>query len=353
MDSPEPMSNPSSHPERPDSAESTAAMWLARHDRGLSACEQDEYLSWLSADPQHGQVMLRLQKTWGVLDTLRDWRPAHSEKPNPDLLAGERRRRFTARTWGAMAAVAAVLALGLFVLVQRPDGKHLVAESYQQSVLEDGSIVELNRGAAIDVIYTAAERRVRLSQGEAYFTVAKNRARPFVVQAGLIEVRAVGTAFNVRLESESIEVLVTEGRVILNPAAQAQPAVPTEASAAVPTPPLLVAGQRAVIAQSAGGGFSPVLSPLSTDEIARSLGWQPRRLEFAETSLDVVASQFNRYNDRQLVIEDPSVSALMIGGTFSSNNLDGFVRLLEASFGIEAEARGNQIVLRRKESGAP
>ena len=84
-----------------------------------------------------------------------------------------------------------------------------MALKYQIHRLHDGSIVELNKGAQISIRYSGDERRVDLLSGEAYFEVAKNPDRPFIVSARGIDVKAVGTAFNVRLHNDSLEVLVT------------------------------------------------------------------------------------------------------------------------------------------------
>src|SRR5581483_9214616 len=87
------------------------------------------------------------------------------------------------------------------------------AGGYERQTLADGSVVELNGNTQVQVAYSPAERRVRLVQGEAHFTVAKNKRRPFWVEAQGVSVRAVGTAFNVRLDPQRVDVLVTEGRV--------------------------------------------------------------------------------------------------------------------------------------------
>ncbi len=205
--------------------------------------------------------------------------------------------------------------------------------AYRQRVLDDGTLVELNRGARIAAAFTAAERRVRLEHGEALFTVAKNPARPFVVEAAGVTVRAIGTAFNVRIAAAGVDVLVTEGRVQLE-----RPTAPLAA------PPLLDAGQRVTIPFA---GPPPPAAAVSREEIERALGWQPRLLEFVSTPLAEVAAEFNRRNRVQLVIADEALRALPIGASFRSDNLDGFVRLLEASFGIKADRTDAAIALRR------
>ena len=192
-----------------------AAEWLARRDRGLTPAEQDAYLQWLTERPSRAALVAECERAWARLDVLRQWRPAHSAHPNPDLLATRRPTR-AAKLRGVFA-LAAVLALGVFLGWQawrddRADGAQIVPGP-ERLVLEDGSLVELNAGARVAVTFSARERRVRLTHGEAHFTVAKNPARPFVVEVDGYAVRAVGTAFLVQRGSGEVAVMVTEGQV--------------------------------------------------------------------------------------------------------------------------------------------
>lgn len=321
-----------------------AADWLIRRDRGLTPAEQDEYLQWLAADPRHGDAFARQQATWRELDLLADWRPEHASEPNPALLAaplsGARRRW----RWLAPAALsAACLAFAVFLNHEtRPTlaATPIVATGYEKRLLEDGSVLELNRGASVLVSFTANERRVHLLSGEAFFTVAKNPARPFIVNAAGFETRAIGTAFNVCLESASLEVLVTEGRV------QVSPSSPTT----TPNPTVGV-GEKIIVpldAHHAGNTPSLAILPVavSAEEIARTLAWQPHLLEFSAAPLAEVVAEFNRYNTVQLALADPALASLPVTVSFRSDNAEGFVRLLEATVGIRTERRGEMISLR-------
>ena len=110
---------------------------------------------------------------------------------------------------------------------------------FRNVLLPDGSVVGLNTNSVVEIVYSAAERRIRLTRGEAFFTVAKNPNRPFWVEADGVSVRAVGTAFDVRDRPDAIEVLVREGKVQVHRAGSAQPAA------------LLVAGEKAVVSRAA------------------------------------------------------------------------------------------------------
>jgi len=321
----------------PESIARTAAAWVLRQDRGLTPAEQDEFLQWLASDPRHGEQWARHRRHWDRLETLARWRPEHSTRPNPDLLAPQLGR--WVRFWPA-AAVAL-----LFVMERSPDAVRApdrpvaaasAAAPVTQRILADGTVVELNCGAVLEVQFTAGERRVILEQGEAHFTVTKNQARPFVVAARGMDVVAVGTAFNVRLDRAVVEVLVTEGRVQVSeaPSVTAADVVAPPRDAVVV--PVLEAGQRAVVSL-APHAEAPRIATLTTGEIERVLAWQHRTLEFTAAPLAEVVAEFNRRNGVQLVIVDPALASMTISASFRSDNVEGFVRLVEVGFGVRAQ----------------
>lgn len=333
-----------------------AAAWLAKRDRGLTATEQDELLLWLAEDPRHGEWFARHQQTVNGLKVLAQWRPEHGAWPNPDLLA-QRRARRTWCGWGAgglAAAASLALAFSFWQGTDAPGGRKLpeaaplAAEIVPvlRRLLEDGSTIDLNRGAEVEVRFTAEERLVRLVRGEAHFTVTKIPARPFIVEANGVGVRAVGTAFNVRQAADAVEVLVTEGQVqVERPVAAASLSSPVPAPG---TPTALVAGERAIVDIRAPAA-QPVVAPMTPTEIARALSWQGVRLEFAELALAEVVTEFNLRNRQQLVVGDAPTGRLRVGGSFRADNVDAFVRLLEASFGVSTQRRADgALVLRHQ-----
>ena len=338
-----------------------AADWLIRRDRGLTPGEQDDYLQWLAADPRHGDALARQQATWRELDLLADWRPEHAPEPNPALLAPPRHATRRPLRWLALGALAAAACVALAFFLNREtrptsslvSATPTVATGYEKRLLDDGSVLELNRGASVSVVYTPTERRVRLLSGEVHFTVAKNPARPFIVSAAGVETRAVGTAFNVRLAAAAVEVLVTEGRVQVTPSL-----APDSRSSDTLAPPATAAlvsrGERVTIslASARANVTWPPIVPIAVTaaEIARALAWQPRLLEFSSAPLAQVVAEFNRYNTLQISLADPDLASLPVIASFRSDNAEGFVRLLEATAGVRAERRGNTILLRRANS---
>ena len=336
--------------------EQQAAGWVLRQDRGLTAAEQDEYLQWLAADRRHKPAYARHRANWERLNVLAQWRPEHSRRPNRDLLApaaGDRRRRirFT-RRWlvGAPLALAVALAVGFFLsnlTTPAPINPPAVAApvaTIEQRTLEDGSVIELNRGTNLTVLFTETERRVQLEQGEALFQVAKHPDRPFIVSARGVDVRAVGTVFNVRLEAASVEVLVTQGKVRVDDAVRGQSLL---GAARDGEPPVLEAGQSATVPLAPSA--VPQVATVTAADIERRLAWQPRLLDFSATPLQGIVDEFNRRNaPYRIVIAEDELSRIQVSASLRSDNVEGFIRLLEAGFGVRSDRVGNDIVLHRR-----
>ena len=329
----------------PDSPENTlratAARWTVRRDRGLSATESIEYELWLAADSRHAAAMQRSAGAWALLDRLPE------SAATPVLAAATRRRSFWRRTvaLGSLAAAAAV-ALGLFVQ-SRPSpttptlpAAALSAPTTPRLVtLSDGSVVQLNTGGTVVEQFTATERRVLLTHGEAHFSVTKNPARPFIVQAGSLQVRAVGTAFNVHLQSAAVDVIVTEGRVQL--------------TTGTPHAPALNAGERAILqrstAPSTASASALVVSQLDAAAIGRTLAWREPLMRLGGATLAELAAEFERATGRRLVLADPTLAELRFGGRFRADDIDGFTHLLATTLELDVErAADGTIVLRKK-----
>ncbi|SDS05125.1 FecR domain-containing protein [Opitutus sp. GAS368] len=325
-----------------------AAAWLARRDRGLSPAEQDEYLQWLGADPRHTEAVTQHAAALERMMQLYEWQPGHDTEPNPDLFAVPRRR-----TWLWSSALAAAAAIAVILAWQQPwrETRPMMAltpRSYlhvnERLALPDGSRVELKDGTKVVVQYSERERRVKLTGGEAHFTVWKDASRPFIVDAAGVEVRAVGTAFNVRLEEKSVEVLVTEGRVKVA-------ATPEQMAGDLASLPEISQGERATVAlpdpAAAMTPAVPVVAPVTAEEISQELAWQAPWLQFYETPLADAVAEFNRLNQQQIVIADPELRKRRIDGTFRPDNVEGFVRLLTTTLDIRAETNADgQTVLR-------
>lgn len=342
--------NPDPHAKSTKQIDQAAAEWFVRSERGLTASEQDAYLQWLLADARHGVAVAKHQDNWSRLDALGDWRPEHSRQPNRDLLAPEQRPilRFLVRSrqWSVPLAMAAALAVGFFFFprLDRPETTPtaevaLVVSPIEEQILEDGSVISLNRGAEVAIHYSAEERRVELIRGEALFKVAKNPDRPFIVQAGGIAVRAIGTAFNVRLDANGVDVLVTEGVVGVH-------SVETVADGQPEAAPFRVsAGERTTV-PLVSSAAQPEVEPVSPTQVNTLLAWQPRMLDFTAEPLAVVVNEFNRHNvPIHVALADAELAQLQVSATLRSDNIEGFIRMLESGFDVQVKRSGQTITL--------
>ena len=312
-----------------------------------------------------------------------DW-PQVAGQAEPVALAIEafvRQRQRRRRQMGALAAgVVMLLATGVAWRAEffsRDASRSVTARATTaaastvvslpaRQTLPDGSVVELKPGAEISVNFSAMStepRRVVLKGGEAHFTVTKNPARPFIVEADGVEVRAVGTAFSVQRGRGEVAVLVTEGRVAVDksppvravsdvaPAADAPITAPTSAP-----PPLAFvdAGSRAVVSIGATSAAADVRE-VSAAELSAKLAWRGPRLEFNATPIAEVVAMFNRHAAPQgtepaahLTLADSALATLPLSGVLRADNITVLLQIMESSYGIQAERRpAGEIVLRK------
>lgn len=354
-----------------ESVDQAAAQWLAHHEQGLSPARKREFACWLEADERHARTFRDLQQSWSQLDRVRGSKGAprlEAELEELSTLSAEafdpypvqRFARFRPQPW-ISGALAAGLAWGVaYFAWWRPlqtNAPHAETAATEIGIvrsmeLPDGSIVRLNTNTAIEVLFTQTERRVRLGRGEAFFTIATNPARPFIVRAVGVDVRAVGTEFNVRLRAESVEVTVREGKVRVEDAENGETLLPPSgrsAGSAEASSPILRAGQRVVIPVTVAPKPTAIsVAPVELEavEIERSLAWQNRRLVFDSTPLQEIAAELNRYNRRPLVIADPELASRHFGGTFEANDPRTFLELLRTSYDVVTEERAGETVLR-------
>ena len=332
-----------------------AADWVAKKIGGFTAKDQDAFFDWLAADPRHGEWYEKHQKTWKEMDMLAQWLPEHSEKANQDLL----KHKMPRFQWYWLGGIAAALILGFVVFLSlagpgnsKYDATNFVANAYESHELPDGSVVEMNQGAALKVNYTKALRRVELVSSEAHFNVTKDADRPFIVRVRGIDIRAVGTAFNVRLTDQSVQVIVTEGKVQVTE-------LPTENvvedkmsyDESLFKQELTVGQMTEVPFIRKESSFQDTLQTevidVSLGEMNQLLSWKPQMFEFDSTPLAEVIEEFNSRNQTHLVIGDAELAKLPIVASFRSANVEHFVELLQLSVDLEVEREGDERIILR------
>jgi transmembrane sensor len=351
--------------------EEIAADWVARRDsQRWTAADQAELDEWLK-ETAHRIAYVRLAAGWRKAQRLQALGAgtAPGEEPEPDRWTlspffkepveappAPRTPSIRAR-WYRHALVASLLLaiVGGVAWYQWQFGS-----SYRTPVggiasvpMSDGSRITLNTDSRIRIDVTEKERRVDLDQGEAFFEVAKDPRRPFVVSAGSKRVIAVGTQFSVRRVGSDIRVFVTEGKVRVEGASPPSKAPPRGMTGEVSTlpeasnmhdPPREILVAAGGIARTDDDGV--LVQEKQFSRVEDYLSWRSGYLVVRETPLAEAVAEFNRYNTRRIVIEDPHLTGMRIGGNFKSTNVDAFVRLLEEAFPIAAEQKSGAIVLR-------
>jgi transmembrane sensor len=350
-----------------EAIEEVAARWFARRMAGAwTDADQAQLDAWLNEATEHRIAFVRLQTAWkqaarmkalgagvppGAIPARASWADApffgrrQSSAPTAppstmDLLHTKesrepRRRRFG----GKYLAIAATLLLAsvmslYFYSTQWSIPRYSTGVGGLDIVpLEDGSQVMLNTNSRIRVALTETERRIELDKGEAFFEVAKDRQRPFVVLAGDRRVVAVGTKFSVRRHDNGVEVIVTEGRVRLESSdnSPAQPATQLDAGA---------------IARTANSAV--MVKAQSPADVEQFLSWRSGYLRFRDTALADAVAEFNRYSKRKIIIADASISSIRIGGNFRTDSEEAFLWLLQNGFPVVVEQAEEQVVLKAR-----
>lgn len=319
-----------------------------RKDRELTDRETREFDTRMAEDPTFSDDVEKSAAAWDLLDTMTleavdEFKLDSAEKP---LLLRP--------VWRELS-IAAILMAGFvslwFFSQERSPRNDLHYVETRSTVdpwtqrLPDGSVIRLNAGAKILVKYTPDVRRVDLLLGEAHFTVAKHPDRPFVVTANRMKVQAVGTAFNVRIDIQDIDVLVTEGTVQIAseevPLSVPDPAVVTHPqSLAGNSDNFVRSGQRAKVSLMGGARDVRVnIMDTNSSVLDESLAWQKTLLTLGGDSLEQIASSFQQKTGVKLIIADPDLNGLRIGGQFPSDNFKGFLQVLKSAYGIEWNER--------------
>jgi transmembrane sensor len=299
-----------------------AFRWVARLDAdGENPELLSELNAWLAEDARHEGAYLRAQALWLRLDRAGQ---AEAEQIHPPLLS---RRRIL--TGAAGAALAASLA-GAWVLLEDKRFDTEIGE-IRHVPLPDGSMADLNTQSSVRVAMAKETRRVRLTQGEAWFHVEHDPSRPFIVESGPVRVRAVGTAFSVRKYEHGAEVLVSEGVV--------EAWVSGEEIAAI----RLKAGEKAMVQER-----TPI-QPVAAEpaEIDRRLAWRSGKIDLAGQTLGEAAAEFNRYNLKEMIVKQPSLAQKRFYGVFRTDDPEGFAKAVRSSLNVPVDITKDSIVIGR------
>lgn len=307
-----------------------AAAWFARlRADDVSERERGQFQRWLADDSHHRAAYERLEALWSRLG-------AHADRPeigkalreidlSPRRSTGtQSTRRRRAPAWVAVAALLIVMLAGGWFAWRVPQADvrtYATGIGEQRTLLlEDGSHVTLDTDTRLSASFSAKSRRLALEKGRAFFDVAKDAGRPFLVTARGGVVRAVGTRFDVYEHDNVVEVTLVEGRVEVTPESGKQDAKVH--------PTTMTPGQRLLM----GGKYAtPLVESANTGAV---VAWLSGKVVFNDTPLPAAVAQFNRYSTSRLVIGDTAVAQLHVSGVFRDDDSRAFVDALCDSYGI-------------------
>jgi transmembrane sensor len=314
--------------------EERAALWLQqqRYWKDWSGQDQSALDAWLEESPNHAVAYWRLAGGLGRAERLAALRP---RRP--------RASGFFEALWPmlpklvAAFAAAAVLGGGALVLLNGPHYRDDGAQSYSTGLgghqiitLADGSQIELNTETTLRAEITAQGRHITLERGEAFFQIAHDEKRPFVVEAGGQRITDLGTQFLARRETGRLEVDLVEGKARVDITGH-------NAKSA-----LLLPGDRAVATAN-----ELSVSKKQPRKLQEQLGWRRGVIVFDNATLADAAAELNRYNQQKIVIVGAGTGQLTLNATLPMNNVGLFVRSAQTLFNLQVENRGNEIVISR------
>ncbi len=342
--------------ERRDRATEEASYWWHRlgtqAPAAVSAQDREQFTQWLRESPVHVAEMLHIAHVHDVLGRFQLWKdvatgPAGVDPKVIPLQTSDpkdrRPRKRRTRRYALAAAVAAIVTTA--VLLPQLGGQVIVTERAERRevMLRDGSVIKLEPQTRLRVELNARERRIALEQGRALFHVAKDRARPFLVQADATVVRAIGTAFGVEWKNRNVVVTVAEGEVAVLPTAEAG----RDSPSANDRDEKYASGQAAVLTAGKQVTVQPsgTAEPVRDVDTARALAWAEGRLVFDSAPLSEVAEEFNRYNHVQLRIEGDELGRRPVSGVFQASDPETLIAFVRAGARVSVTYQDQQRIL--------
>ncbi|OOG49470.1 FecR domain-containing protein [Rhodanobacter sp. C01] len=316
-----------------------AEWWTRLRDPNGAAKTMDQWLEWTQADECNLEAFERvteLGNRLGCLDdvTRRQWANEFARRPAPR----QRWLPLAAAASALLALFGSYLAWSHLEAVEAPRDYASAVAQNRSITLPDGSKVVLGGASTLTTRFSRGERRVELGGGEAFFQVVHNTQRPFIVSAGNVSIRDVGTAFDVRRTGQRVTIAITQGRVQIADDGGAPGSTATGSLEAV-------AGQLV--------SYDPATSAMSISSItpAQATAWRDDRLEFINEPLGVVVANVNRYSARPVHIADANLEALTFTGTIKTGAIDSWLGALPQIFPLRVSEDASQVTLSHAEPG--
>jgi transmembrane sensor len=301
----------------PEDPHDIAVDWILRQKEGpLTRKEQAALDAWLAADAAHLAAFREAEGLSAEFSRLNVRRPAKQPQ-------ARRRNRPFAAAVACAAALAFVLFRGDLTLFFFSDHSTGAGET-RRVTLEDGSRVELGARSAIALHFSPASRRLTLLSGEAWFDVAPDASRPFVVEAAGGSATALGTSFDVALDEDGVRVTVTEHRVAV--ASGGKEVVAEE-------------GQETSFLRGSSA------SAPATANVAKLTAWRRGRLIVEDEALGDVLAALGRYRHGVVYCLRREICARRVTGVYRMDDPLQAVADIEAALGLSAYRLSNYLIL--------
>ncbi|MDD5229189.1 MAG: FecR family protein [Methylococcales bacterium] len=301
--------------------EQAVTWFVALQSQDCDEQQRSEFQQWLAQHKSHTAAYAEAEKLWINLDSVKS-------VPIPNLKA--RNQRWNAARTGIATLVFAAISTGWWLDYSAETVTHSTGIGQRRSIeLADGSQIELNAATQLSVRLSWLRREIKLQEGEAMFDVTHEKFRTFTVQAGTLQVRDIGTRFNVRKRQDGTVVSVLEGEVEVKP-------------------------EHAWLGQNVKAGFSCKMDEdghLHASELAnleQASGWLDGRLIFNHTPLSHVVAELERYHDLHFVFADSTLANETLSGSFETTDLNPFLRAVEKILSVRTQRQKQTIVLSRR-----
>jgi len=317
---------------------------VVKHLTGeITSDEQNTLQEWLEMDPGNQELFESYRKTWEGMDKVsgitsedidKEWLRLENAIDSDARVVSMKPEKHTRRRFLSIAASIAVLitsfALLYWFIFQSPGIQIEAGNNSIQHEFPDGSFASLNYNSTISYkkTYNKNTRRIDLA-GEAFFEVQKDPEKPFIISSGDLEVKVLGTSFNVNAypESDLIDVVVKTGRVSV------------ETTGKMTNMVILEPGERATFTKT-------------DQELTKSVNnninyqaWKTRRIEFEETTLGEAVKVLSNVYNHKINIDSPALAECRITVTFDSQELDAVLAVISSTLDISINETDSQITL--------
>lgn len=338
-----------------DVHDQAADMLVRRRDPSWDAADQVALDARLASDPRFAAAFRHAQGSWDAVG-----RHANS----PELLALReqaiaRARQASARRWslpGARSGNFGKWATAAAILMACGMGWELSPYGYEpglyktglgdQKVVElsDHSHIALDARTKLRVRFSADARIVQLLEGQAQFSVAKDPARPFKVEAGSKTIVAVGTVFDVEYVDSQVHVAMVEGKVAVLSHDPTGSAVAPESGSKSSSPSIELSAGEALAVRADG-----VSTVLPKADIEAATAWRQGKVIFRDQTLAEAVHRLNRYSRQQVIVDDLVLAQMKVSGVFDSGDTQAFAEAMQAYLPVAADfSKGSVIHLRMK-----